>query len=308
VLEITKLKLKEIFGVGVFADDLPKEAWIKTSGREVRVIYEEKNKRIKFFDLNSHDLTNFSIVDLINLMLEDKESFFKIMIYSKIGDEETWKNMGFSCEAVINNYFEDSSDAFLWSNFSSQEREECDMQKHHDKILEKISDTEKITEKPGLPEGYKSVIAQQEDSQDISQIINSTFEKYPDPVSDEYIQKKIETGSCHYRLIKDDNNELVSIVSGEIDSENNSVEMTDCITAPKERGKGLLTNQLWNLEKDIKTGYGLEDLFSVARASIPSVNKVFYKLGYKYSGRLLNNSLMPEGMESMNIWCKKADK
>jgi hypothetical protein len=34
------------------------------------------------------------------------------------------------------------------------------------------------------------------------------------------------------------------------------------------------------------------------------VNCAFAKLGYKYTGRLVNNCRMPTGWESMNVWCK----
>ena len=51
----------------------------------------------------------------------------------------------------------------------------------------------------------------------------------------------------------------------------------------------------------------IHDLYTLARADEVGMNCVFAKLGYAYTGRLVNNCRMPNGWESMNIWCKSAD-
>ena len=59
-------------------------------------------------------------------------------------------------------------------------------------------------------------------------------------------------------------------------------------------------------ENDIADLYGITDLYTLARADEIGMNCVFRKLGYDFCGRLVNNCRMPNGWESMNVWCKQS--
>ncbi len=62
---------------------------------------------------------------------------------------------------------------------------------------------------------------------------------------------------------------------------------------------------LFRLELDVFEHCGISDFYTLARACEVSMNCVFAKLGYGYTGRLVNNCRMPTGWESMNVWCKR---
>jgi hypothetical protein len=63
---------------------------------------------------------------------------------------------------------------------------------------------------------------------------------------------------------------------------------------------------LRNLERDLADEFGITDVYTIARANQAGMNCSFAKLGYTYTGRLVNNCRMPEGYESMNVWCRDA--
>ena len=80
--------------------------------------------------------------------------------------------------------------------------------------------------------------------------------------------------------------------------------MTDCATRPDQRGGGHMAYLLHRLAQDVRKERGITDLYTLARADEVGMNCVFGKLGYVYTGRLVNNCRMPNGWESMNVWCK----
>lgn len=80
--------------------------------------------------------------------------------------------------------------------------------------------------------------------------------------------------------------------------------MLKAVTIPEYRGQGLLSNLVYSLEQDL-TQKGFYTLYSLSRAMNPGINAVLFKLGYKYTGRLINNCHICGGFEDMNIWVKK---
>ena len=49
---------------------------------------------------------------------------------------------------------------------------------------------------------------------------------------------------------------------------------------------------------------GILNAYTIARAISPGMNITFARLGYHYGGRLVNNTQISGGLESMNIWYK----
>jgi putative beta-lysine N-acetyltransferase len=99
---------------------------------------------------------------------------------------------------------------------------------------------------------------------------------------------------------------MAAVASAEIDGARRNAEMTDCATRPSERGRGLMVWILRALERDLAREEGIIDLYTLARADEVGMNCAFAKLGYDYTGRLVNNCRMPNGWESMNVWCRTA--
>ena len=99
------------------------------------------------------------------------------------------------------------------------------------------------------------------------------------------------------------NDKIIGIASADMDKENLNAEITDCATNPDCRGKGVLSNIINSLEKELKNNRFIT-LYSIARAINPGINIALSKQSYNYSGRLINNCNICGSFEDMNIWVK----
>jgi hypothetical protein len=61
---------------------------------------------------------------------------------------------------------------------------------------------------------------------------------------------------------------------------------------------------LYRLEDDLRKR-GIRTGFTYARARSTGMNRVFYRLGYEYTGRLINSCDIAGQMEDMNLWLKR---
>ena len=159
------------------------------------------------------------------------------------------------------------------------------------------------TVKPELKEGFTCRPARLGDSRILSGVLNQVFSDYPTPLDVDTIQEQIRAGSNLYRLVFDAEGRLAAAASAEIDHKVRSAELTDCATLPAYRGHGLMAYILGQLERDLIRDLGITSQYTMARADEVGMNCVFSKLGWIYSGRLVNNCRMPNGWESMNVWC-----
>lgn len=79
--------------------------------------------------------------------------------------------------------------------------------------------------------------------------------------------------------------------------------MTDCATIEEYRGHSLSERLLGILEHEVLK-HGSFILYTLARAQSYGMNRVFYKLGYRYQGRLINNCHIACSFEDMNLWVR----
>lgn len=142
------------------------------------------------------------------------------------------------------------------------------------------------------------------DAEEIAGLMSSTFREYPDPITPEGVARAIDDGTRHFRVVRDRSRAIVASASAEIDAARRSAELTDCATVPSARGKGLMSVILQALEGDLDRDLGIRSHYTLARADETAMNCAFAKLGWLYTGRLVNNCRMPNGWESMNIWCR----
>jgi putative beta-lysine N-acetyltransferase len=155
-----------------------------------------------------------------------------------------------------------------------------------------------------LPEGYVATAAETSDAPELAALMARVFPDYPTPTDAAHLEKLLRTRANLFALVRDSGGTLVAAMSAELDSARKSAEMTDCATLPEFRGRGLMAFLLQVLEQELAGTLGIVDLYTIARADNAGVNCAFAKLGYQYTGRLINNCRMPNGWESMNVWCK----
>ena len=139
----------------------------------------------------------------------------------------------------------------------------------------------------------------------MAKIYKEVFSSYPFPIHDpDYLLKTMQS-HFNYFVIKTDVG-LVAVSSSEVDKEAANVKMTDFATLSAWRGNNFSQHLLARMEKEmiknnIKTSY------TIARAISPGMNVTFCRAGYKYGGRLKNNTNISGKIESMNVWYKSLD-
>lgn len=239
-------------------------------------------------------------------LLVCSDLYTKLIVYARPGRDLSWVSAGYQREGSIAGFFSDGEDAIIWAAFGEGGRMDAPRNEQHNETV-RIASAKKIIQPTAAP-GYTSRRAESRHADAIAGLMIKTFEEYPTPISKGIIRKLITDGSNLFRTMTNQDGQIVASASAEIDHQRRIAEMTDCATRPDQRGAGHMACLLDDLAADLKTELGITDLYTLARADEIGMNCVFGKLGYSYTGRLVNNCRMPNGWESMNIWCRSTAK
>lgn len=273
---------------------------IEDEGFEMAVFFDRYSSRLKVLDYRTSDYA--ALCDRLTY-LADANMFSKIFLKARPDDWQRFAELGFVLEGVIK-YFFRGEDAFVMSKFLVPERADARNEVSESKIVERLMKSPREYEPAPLPEGYRLVIANRDHIPQMVKLYRRVFPTYPSPLAHpDYIAQTMEQHVL-YRVALSPKGRVVSAASAEIDSKHGNAELTDCATAKSERGKALMFRLLRELEGDLR-GRGIMTGYTLARAPSPGMNRVFYRLGYEYTGRLVNNCDISGSYEDMNIWVKK---
>jgi len=303
-MKLMKDILKEKLGEECIDSTKTFDLEIDSRNGPVNAIYDPYNRRLKLFDTTIADLASDE-----NLLLSlssglNFQVYTKLVVYATGGRREMWHRHGFLREGMIKGFYDGSGNAELWTCYQDYDRSTPDNQQALNKKIE-IARARRFVE-PSLKRGYKSEIATPDDAREIVKLMKLAFEDYPTPIGITLFQKEMKAGDRMFRYIKNSGDEIVSVASAEIDHERKNAELTDCVTHTDERGRGHMLYILSELENDLEREHGITSTYSLTRAGEQGINNSFAGLGYMYTGRLFNNCRMPDGWESMNIWCRPA--
>ncbi|MCA8914919.1 MAG: putative beta-lysine N-acetyltransferase [Planctomycetes bacterium] len=294
-------QLTERFGHDIADSNRLYDMPLRGDGHSVNVQYDPYNRRLKFFDMTPQDArANSAISDALRTA-DGGELYSKVIVYARPG-QDGWRDSGLRREAIIWGFFGNGDDAELWTRYPLTLRSQDIRQDEGDKVAALAINKEVV--EPVLPAGYTCAPASEADATDIAGLMRATFEDYPTPITTEKIAATIRDRTSHFRVVRDPDAALVACASAEIHHTRRSAELTDCATRQDQRGKGLMSRILRALEEDLADEFGITDVYTIARAYEPGMNCSFAKLGYRYTGRLVNNCRMPDGFESMNVWCR----
>lgn len=259
-------------------------------------VLDLSNRRFKVYDQSPEEARA--------LLAQAPPACSKIICYARPGVSADWARQGFRHEGVIRGYFRDRTDAHLWTCYPNLTRSlELERPVHEEAL--RVALGRPRLDSSRLPAGYSTRRATESDAPQLSALLQATFPVYPSPLDSGHLARLIRERANLFRLVLHESGELAAAASAELDHEQLSAEMTDCATDPAHRGKGLMARLLWRLELDVAEDYRVRDLYTLARAAEVPMNCVFSKLGYRYTGRLINNCRMPNGWESVNVWCKQ---
>lgn len=269
----------------------------------VEGVLDPYNMRVKLFDAAPEALRHPDAGFLTDGLGERDPLYTKLTVYARSAQAAAWRELGFVCEGRILGYFRDGDDASVWAAYGDEDRGRDPLAEEHDRIVEIARGKEPAL--PKLPDGYVSHVGEKAHAAEIADLLDGTFSDYPTPLTAAEIGYAIDNGLNRFRLVRAaGDGALVALASAEIDRRHMAAELTDCATDPAHRGKGLMAWILCALADEVSGRLGISDLYTIARADEIGMNCAFAKLGFRYTGRLVNNCRMPNGWESMNLWCR----
>lgn len=297
-MDLLAKELLQRFGKGVASTRELYSMQLGGAGRVIEVQYDPYNRRLKLFDATPADVAA-STVMASAIRDGTPELYSKIIVYSRPGQE--WQKLGLRREVLIRGFFGDS-DAELWAVYP-------DPRRASDPAGDSIEDALAIARakqpvQPSLPPGYSCAPATRDEAGTIAELMAGIFPDYPTPISPQGVADAMEQRTSHFRVVHDPDGRIAACASAEMHHSRKSAELTDCATRPEARGRGLMSAILRGLEHDLLEQYRITDVYTIARAGEVGMNCSFAKLGYEYTGCLVNNCRMPQGWESMNVWCR----
>jgi putative beta-lysine N-acetyltransferase len=272
---------------------------IEDEGFAVRAFFDNYNRRLKVLDYEATDYR--AMADRLAWLARENH-YDKIFLKAHAHDWQKFLGLGYMLEGILK-YFYRGDNAYVLSRFGSIDRVTSPHLIEESLLIETLLKDGPPDPPPPLPEGYSLVSATDEHIPALVTLYREVFSTYPSPLTHpDYIQQTMRRHVV-YRAVIDPSGTLVSAASAEIDDKHSNAELTDCATFKTQRGKGLMYSLLGALEGDLRDR-GIITGYTLARARSVGMNRVFYRLGYEYSGRLLNNCDIYGEFEDMNVWVK----
>lgn len=230
-----------------------------------------------------------------------EHSLGKIIIYARDTDAAAFENNGFTYEGKIDGYYWDKEKMLFYSLFIDPTRQYSKSIASEDALLEEIKKENNCPQNITLDPPYHLRIATPADAAELARLYCSVFVTYPTPMEEDYIKEQMEENNIFSVICKKE--KIVSAASLDINYHCLNAELTDCATLPEHRGKHLMPVLIEALTKKAAQ-MELKCVYTLARAGSVGINKAFYRSGYNYGGRLLNNCHIAGSFENMNIWSK----
>ncbi|MDQ2085187.1 putative beta-lysine N-acetyltransferase [Herbivorax sp. ANBcel31] len=276
-----------------------KEESFKMDYWQKTVKIEPISKRMKVYQLPSN-YNNARFVSELKELAKEKKCD-KIILYVKKNERKLIDQNEFHKEGFIKGFFNGDT-AYIYSLFCNPKRKTHVSLLEEQNVLKIVAGDNKTIQDVSMPQGYTMRRAAETDVFQMAKLYTEVFKTYPTPMNDpDYI---IEAMNNHvYFTVIEKDGEIISACSADVLPEFEAAELTDCSTLPLYRGKGLLTSQFFYLidfmkKKNIKT------VFSYSRAVSVGMNLINKRFGFKYGGRLIQNSNISGRLETMNIWYK----
>lgn len=273
---------------------------IDGEGYSCKLFFDWYNRRLKVID---YEATDYQALTERLAWLAEQNHFDKIFFKATKDDWQEFLRHGYMLEGILRYYFK-GEDAYVLSKFRSTDRVTSEHLIEESDIIERLMRQGGKKAPRALPAGYQMFACGPEHIPELVLLYRRVFETYPSPLTHpDYILATMERNVV-YRAISDENGRIVSAASAECSDKHSNAEMTDCATHPDQRGKSLMSHILSALEGDLEAR-GIHTGYTLARARSVGMNRVFFGLGYEYSGRLVNNCDIYGQFEDMNIWVKR---
>lgn len=277
---------------------MPSDA-IATIGRS-RVQIGPVNDRIYLLSLAPEDRGQDSLVDAL-IDTAARANLSKIFAKVPASCAHPFLACGFEQEARVPGMFGDEDGIFL-SFYRYPWRKAVGDKDALDRVLAVAQSKKGKGNVATLAGSLRMRGLTAEDAPALAAVYGRVFETYPFPVADpQFLLQGMQNGVRFMGVFEGE--KLVGAASAETSADGHSAEMTDFAVDPAYRKRGIAGTLLCGLEKEC-AARDIPCLFTIARACSYGINALFSKGGYVYAGRLINNTNIGGGLESMNVWYK----
>ena len=233
--------------------------------------------------------------------LAAQNQYSKIITKINHTELEIFVNLGYTIEAFIPGYFPDSGAMYIVTRYLTSTREKEDNLTVYREVLQTALTKQGTDRRPADINGSIRQCTL-EDIENMAELYRRVFPTYPFPISNtQYLHHTMQDAVDYYCI--ETEGKIVALASAELDYENSAAEMTDFATLPEFRNRGFAFRLLGNIESSTRRK-GIQTFFTIARAGSCGINITFAKAGYRFGGRLKNNTNIGGQIESMNIWYK----
>ncbi len=236
------------------------------------------------------------------LQLAQENGYGKLFAKVPKWAENDLREQGYRTEAEIGQFFDGTETACFMAYYLRAERAEPSNAKQLQAVLTAAQNSQRLQEKPQLPQAYASRILTPQDAGEMAKLYREVFETYPFPIHEPtYLQETMQDNIIYFGIRTE--GKLVAVSSCEMDVKSKNVEMTDFATLPSYRSKGLASFLLSEMEAEMQRRH-ICTAYTIARAVSYGMNITFAKHGYAFGGTLVNNTNIAGAMESMHVWHK----
>ncbi len=239
----------------------------------------------------------------INL-IEKAKHFNYSKIFAKIPSRhyEQFISAGYIEEAAIPGFYNGSEKGLFMSFYLNKQRSLENDADNMDIILNLALEKSGESIAPFDTDQFILRRCKQNDIEEMASIYRAVFPTYPFPIyNPEYLLDTMKNNVVYFAV--ECNKYLIALSSAEIDNSSQNAEMTDFATLPQWQKNSLGCHMLLQMEKEMKK-QKIKTTYTISRAASIGINIIFAKLGYKYGGRLKNNTNISGKIESMNVWYK----
>jgi putative beta-lysine N-acetyltransferase len=275
---------------------------ITTIGKGSLIQHGKENDRVYLMKLIPED-TPVVLDEIERLAIQHNYAKLFCKVPKKVSP--SFLARGYILEGVIPLFYKGEEDAFLVSKYLKAERLLSAPSALLDRLKELLSGYTPegtISEKIKEQSAYTIRKLTEQDIPQMIAIYSEVFQSYPFPINDpDYLAETMHEHVQYFGAFK--GNELAALSSSEIDFEAQNAEMTDFATSKEHTGHNLSCLLLREMEKAMRE-QNIKTLYTIARLKSIPMNKTFLKLGYEYSGTLINNTNIAGDIESMNLYYK----
>ncbi len=243
--------------------------------------------------------------DLPAQLLELAKKYGYSKIFAKVPDNVTSRFIasGYLKEAVIPHFYNSNEDGVFLGYYLTGSRSREENAEELDNIVDLALSKANCPLAKLDSTRFSLRECTENDVERMAEIYCKVFPSYPFPIHDpEYLLETMRSHVIYFGVVV--KGKLIALSSAEMDTGSSSAEMTDFATLPEWRGNSLGSHLLATMETAMKQRK-IKTLYTIARAISPGMNITFARLGYKFAGRLRNNTNISGNIESMNVWHKK---